>query len=179
MNILIFTLVILGTIITSTMYASVFEWVLHKHVMHKKPFGFNYAYKHHHQIHHVVFGGYKTYKLSGHKPEKQEKDKKTIPMAWWNWIVLLIIAVSPIAATISIFFGVWFPAVVTAIIFFLYYCTYEYTHWCMHDSKGRWFENKKWFLNLDHRHRLHHQNTNTNFNVVWPFADFLLKTLRT
>lgn len=178
MNLIIFTLVSFFIVVASTMYASVFEWVLHKYVMHKKPFGFKYAYKYHHQIHHVIFGGYKTYKLANHNDKNQEKDKKTIPMAWWNWIVLLIIAVTPVLCFLLLFLHIWWPAIITSIVFFGYYCVYEYTHWCMHDSTGRWFENKKWFISMDHRHKLHHQNTNTNFNVVWPFADFLLKTLR-
>lgn len=161
----------------SIMYASIFEWLLHKYVMHNIPFGFRYAYKAHHETHHVTFGAGKTYELHNHKPENQEKDRKTIPMAWWNWMVLLVIASSPVALVCLAFLTTWWPMVITPSIFLLYYVTYEYFHYCMHDPKGRWFEKKPWFLFINKHHRLHHKNPKTNLNVVLPFADWLLRTL--
>jgi hypothetical protein len=164
-------------VIASIMYASLFEWTLHKYVMHNIPFGFRYAYRAHHEIHHRIFGAGRTYELHNHRPEKVDEDRKTIPMAWWNWIVLLIIATLPVAVVCLAVFMIWWPIVVTSIVFFLYYCTYEYFHWCMHDPKGRWFENRSWFIFINNHHRQHHKNPRTNLNVVWPFADWLIGTL--
>ncbi len=166
-------------IAAAIVYASHFEWVLHNYVMHDRPFGFAYAYKAHHQTHHVIFGAGKSYKLQNHPEGKQEQHKKTIPMAWWNWIVLLIIATAPIALICLGFLSVWWPVIVTAGVFLLYYIAYEYFHWCMHDSKGRWFENTFWFKWINKHHNLHHKNPKTNLNVVLPLADWMLGTLRT
>jgi len=161
----------------SVMYASNFEWLLHKFVMHRPIFGFTYAYKGHWETHHQIFDAGKTYELSNHPHDHQEKDKKTIPMAWWNWIVLLILALIPVVGICTIF-QVWWPIPITGFVFIVYYCFYEYFHWCMHDPKGRWFENMKWFKNLNKRHHIHHARPNLNFNVVWPFADWMFGTLK-
>ena len=158
------------------MYASIFEWCLHKYVMHNKPFGFKYAFHGHQELHHSIFGPKRTYELRNHPPEKQLVNKKTIPMAWWNWIVLLIIATLPVVAMCYAFLSVWWPIVVTSSVFFLYYCTYEYFHWCMHDPKGRWFENKSWFIWINRHHNIHHAKLNKNLNVVLPFADWLFRS---
>lgn len=176
MNILI-TLLVVAVIVTSVLYASIFEWCLHKFVMHGKPFRFEYAFLGHQEVHHRNFGPGPSYTLENHPPEKQEENKKTIPMAWWNWIVLLIIATLPVVIICFAFLSVWWPTAVTSIIFLLYYLTYEYFHWCMHDPMGRWFENKSWFKWIDKYHRIHHARFNKNLNVVLPFADWLFRSL--
>jgi hypothetical protein len=145
--------------------------------MHDQPFGFDYAYKAHHQEHHKTFGAGKTYELSNHPPEKRQKNRRTIPMAWWNWIVLLLIVMLPVVPVCLIFFSLWWPIIITATVFVMYYCTYEYLHWCMHDPQGRWFEDKRWFVWFNKRHRLHHKHVGKNFNVVLPLADLMLGTL--
>ncbi len=176
MNTLITILLVLFSIPFSIMYASIFEWVLHKYVMHAKPFGFNYAFNGHVREHHTIFRSGELYVLQNHSPEKQKTHRKTIPMAWWNWIVLLVIANSPVAV-ICLIISVWWPLIVTTSVFFVYYCTYEYFHWCMHDPKGHWFENKWWFVWINNHHNIHHAKMGKNFNVVLPFADWLFRTL--
>lgn len=178
MNTLLFTSLVILIALISVPYASFFEWILHKYFMHRITFGFKYSFRGHQQVHHSIFNGGKNYKLPNHPPEKQDEHIKTIPMAWWNWMVLLAFASVPVLVISRGFFSVWWPSAVTSAVFLGYYCTYEYFHWCMHDPKGRWFENKKWFLNLDRRHNLHHKDFKVNFNVVWPFADWLFGTLR-
>ena len=182
MNFIQILIVIFGVIAVATVsisYASFFEWFLHKYVMHGKPFGFKYAYKGHHETHHVIFGAGKTYELKNHAENKRQLNKKTIPMAWWNWIVLLIFAVSPVIPIWLTVFSMWWPVIITATVFLLYYITYEYFHWCMHDPTGRWFEKTFWFIWINRHHNLHHKNPKTNLNVVLPFADWLLGTLVT
>ncbi len=178
MNTLIITLQVLGVIIFAVTYASFFEWGLHKYVMHRTFLGYRGAYEAHHETHHVIFGAGKTYSLSNHPPEKKEKNKKTIPMAWWHWIFLISVASLPVVLITIVFLPVWWPTVVTVIVFILYYCTYEYFHWCMHDPTGLWFERRRWFIWSNKRHNLHHKNPKTNFNVVLPIADLALGTFR-
>ena len=59
-------------------FASFFEWTLHKYVMHRPVWNFRYAFQAHAVVHHKVFKADHTYHLI------DEKDKETIPMAWWN-----------------------------------------------------------------------------------------------
>ena len=150
-------------------YASIFEWTLHRYVMHRpiKIFGleFRYPFEKHAKTHHVIFRGDGTYWI------QNEEDKWTIPMAWWNGPVLVIVASSPFLIFSSWIFGVAIFSIA------LYYATYEYLHWCMHLRKNRIIERTCVFRWLDAHHILHHQRQSTNFNVVLPFADWLFGTL--
>ena len=56
-------------------FASFFEWALHKYFMHRPFFGFKYPFLAHAVVHHHVFKSDHTYHLI------HEHDKKTIPMA--------------------------------------------------------------------------------------------------
>jgi len=62
--------------------------------------------------------------------------------------------------------------------FGLYYFFYEYGHWCMHVRKRRWIERTKVFRWLDAHHRGHHRMHAKNLNVVFPLADYVLRTRR-
>src|SRR5580698_8749387 len=85
-------LVILITSVVSVLYASSFEWTLHKYIMHRPFFSFSYPFKTHALTHHRIFRYDHTYHLM------DEKDKWTIPMAWWNGPVLVILASLPALA---------------------------------------------------------------------------------
>ena len=69
---------------------SFFEWTLHKYVMHRPVGSFRYAFKAHAVVHHQTFKADHTYHL------QHEKDKETIPMAWWNGPVLILIGSLPL-----------------------------------------------------------------------------------
>ncbi|MEK7641746.1 MAG: fatty acid hydroxylase [Patescibacteria group bacterium] len=166
--------------------ASFFEWVLHRYVMHRPLGKFDYAFKAHAVVHHQTFKADHTYHLI------QEEDKWTIPMAWWNGPVLILIntllwAIIPITA-INLIHGSWLiplgsaTAAVFGIFgaFSVYYATYEYTHWCMHlprAPKQRLIERYQVFRMINGHHLLHHRYMTKNFNVVLPLADFCLGTL--
>ncbi len=114
-------------------YSSVFEWILHRYVMHRPVGKFRYAYEAHALTHHRIFGSTKTYHL------QNPKDKETIPMAWWNGPLLIIIASLP-AVPICWLIDVWWPLWVLAFEFTLYYGAYECLHWYMHLPKARRIE---------------------------------------
>jgi hypothetical protein len=151
-------------------FASFFEWVLHKYVMHRPVGNFRYAFQAHAVVHHKTFKADHTYHLI------DEKDKETIPMAWWNGPVLIAIGVIPFAI-LSWAVGQWAFAIGGLLAFATYYGTYEYIHWCMHLPKNRTVEKPKWFRLLNGHHLLHHRYMHKNFNVVLPLADFCLGTL--
>ena len=151
-------------------FASFFEWTLHKYVMHRPVGKFRYAFHAHAVVHHQVFKADKTYHL------QEEKDKETIPMAWWNGAVLVMIGLIPFTL-VALVVGEWAFVLGGFLAFGSYYCFYEYIHWCMHLPKARRLEKGEWFRRLNGHHLLHHRYMHKNFNVVLPLADFLLGTL--
>lgn len=156
--------------IGAVIFDSFFEWTLHRFVMHRPIGGFDYAFKAHAVIHHHVFKADHTYHLIN------EKDKKTIPMAWWNGPVLVFLTVVPfiIASWLT---GHWSILAGAAVASACYYGAYEYMHWCMHLPKKRNIERSGIYFRLNGHHLLHHRYMHKNFNVVLPLADLILGTL--
>src|SRR5437868_7654673 len=66
-------------------FASFFEWALHRFFMHRPVWRFDYAFRAHALVHHQTFKADHTYHLIN------EPDKETIPMAWWNGPVLIVV----------------------------------------------------------------------------------------
>jgi hypothetical protein len=154
----------------SVVFASFFEWTLHRYFMHR-PFGkFTYAFKAHAVVHHHTFKADHTYHLI------HEKDKHTIPMAWWNGPILVAILMAPILA-VAIPLSLWGLLVGCFCTYTAYYLTYEYLHWCMHLPKARRVEKSRIFQKMNGHHLLHHRYMHKNFNVVLPLADLCLGTL--
>jgi hypothetical protein len=157
-------------LLAGIVFASFFEWVLHRYVMHRPVWRFRYAFQAHAVVHHKTFKADHTYHL------QDEKDKNTIPMAWWNGPVLIALGVLPFLA-ISWALGQWMFVLGGLIAFIGYYGTYEYIHWCMHLPKARRIEKPRLFRLLNGHHLLHHRYMHKNFNVVLPLADLCLGTL--
>lgn len=163
---------------TSIPFHSFFEWFLHRFVMHRPVGKFRYAFEAHAVVHHHTFKADHSYHVSSEKPET----KKTIPMAWWNGPVLVLITSSFLGLFGLIRFG-GFNAqsltywLVCAFVGFCYYGAYEYIHWCMHLPKARRVEMLWIFRKLNGHHLLHHRYMHKNFNVVLPLSDLLLGTL--
>ncbi len=158
-------------------YASLLEYLLHRYIMHHPVGPFRYPYEAHALTHHRIFKADDTYHLI------DEKDKQTIPMAWWNGIVLVAIAAIP-PLLVSFLFHNWSVLMITTIVVAIYYGIYEYIHWCMHLPLPRRrlveaFPIIGWiFYRLNGHHLLHHRYMSRhNFNVVFPLWDFFLRTL--
>ena len=151
-------------------YASFFEWTLHRYIMHRPLGKFRYPFEAHTLVHHRVFRADHTYHLI------HEKDAMTIPMAWWNGPVLVIAGSLPFIAVAALT-GHWWLLAGVALACAAYYGTYEYIHWCMHLPRRRNVERSGIFFRLNGHHLLHHRYMGKNFNVVLPLADLLLGTL--
>jgi len=161
----------LYTFLLSVVYASFFEWTLHRYVMHRIYFGFRYAFEAHTLMHHGKLKADSTYHL------RDGIDKKIIRMAWWNAPVLVAIA-TLLIIPLCIWLNRWSIAAVVPIVFTMYYGAYEHLHWCMHLPKNRRIEKPWIFRLLNGHHLLHHRYMGSkNFNVVFPLADLLLGTL--
>jgi hypothetical protein len=151
-------------------FASFFEWALHRFLMHKPLFQFRYPFERHALIHHRIFKADHTYHLV------DTKDKALIPMAWWNGPVLVLACQLPFVIWASLS-GHWILLAGSTVSCGLYYAAYEYMHWCMHLPKERRLEKSYLFYRLNGHHLLHHRYMNKNFNVVLPLADLCLGTL--
>jgi hypothetical protein len=160
------------TLIVGIFCASLFEWLLHRFIMHRPFFGLTYPFRTHAQTHHRIFKADLTYHL------QDEKDLWTIPMAWWNGPLIISIGSLPFLAA-SIIFGNYLIVITVLVLFSAYYGTYEYLHWCMHLplAKRRVIERFWIFYRLNGHHLLHHRYMGKNFNVVLPLADLLFCTL--
>lgn len=156
--------------ISSTVFASFFEWTFHRLVMHRKCRVFTYPYQRHTLVHHRHFRADATYHLSD--PDMAH----TVPMAWWNGPALILSAQVPFLI-IAWMLGQWGFLAGSFLSCCAYYGAYEYMHWCMHVPRRRNVERSGIFFRLNGHHLLHHRYMNKNFNVVFPLADLLLGTL--
>ena len=156
--------------VVATVYASFFEWTLHRFVMHRPLWKFRYPFESHALVHHRVFRADETYHLI------HAKDAKTIPMAWWNGPVLVTVGLAPFIMA-AFFLRSWGFPCGALVACAGYYAAYEYMHWCMHLPKKRQVERSGIFFRLNGHHLLHHRYMRRNFNVVLPMADLLLGTL--
>ena len=148
-------------------YASFFEWTLHRFLMHR-PLVWGYPYRAHALTHHRVFKADTTYHI------QQKNDQHDVTFAWWNAPLLIGIHV-PVLWGVQCLLGVHVMVAGTAAMSF-YYFLYEYLHWCMHVPSNRWFERTGTFRWINAHHLAHHRRMWTNFNVVLPLADFVLRT---
>jgi len=151
-------------------FASFFEWTLHRHLMHRPVAGFNYAFNAHAVVHHQTFRADHTYHLI------REDDKQLIPMAWWHGPVLIGICQIPFAIAAGLI-GNWAVLLGSLLASCSYFFAYEYLHWCMHLPRRRNIERSGIFFRLNGHHLLHHRYMHKNFNVVFPLADLCLGTL--
>ena len=156
--------------IGAVVVCSFLEWVLHRYIMHRPLGKFVYPYRAHTLTHHRVFRADKTYHLVN------EKDMEKIAMAWWNGPVLIAVAQIPMIP-VAWLTGQWGLLCGTTLAVSCYYGAYEYLHWCMHLPKQRRVERSGIFFRLNGHHLLHHRYMNTNYNVVFPLADWVLGTL--
>ena len=152
--------------ILALVYANLFEYVMHRWLMHRLP-GF---VKRDHMLHHSVFRGDRHYRVL------RSEDREFILFEWWQAPVI-IGGHLPALWGIGILIG-WPVIWPSALALAAYFAAYEYLHWCMHNPVGRMVERTAFFRYLNRNHKLHHGRPRTNFNVVCPLADFLFGTLR-
>ena len=157
--------------LAGVIYCSFFEWTLHRYVMHRPVWKFVYPFRAHALIHHQTFRADDSYHL------QQPSDQSTVPMAWWNAPLLMVIHV-PLALLVGWLVGHPVAIAMGALsALAAYYATYEYIHWCMHIPRQRNIERSGIFFRLNGHHLLHHRYMGKNFNVVFPLADAVLGTL--
>ena len=157
-------------ILLGVIFASFFEWTLHRYFMHRPEGKFDYAFRAHALVHHQIFKADHSYHLIN------DEDKSTIPMAWWNGPLLVLLCQVPFAIAGAIL-GSFTLLLGSFVACSLYYAAYEYMHWCMHLPRRRNIERSGVYFRLNGHHLLHHRYMHKNFNVVMPLADLCMGTL--
>ncbi len=152
------------------LYGSFFEWVFHKYLFHSPKF-FYQTFKAHTLVHH------QRYKYEPESYEWQEgQEKDHIAMDWFA-LPLFMAFHFPLFYLVEHFTGwkcLWGGIAAISV----YYCIYEYFHYCMHVPAGRLFERNFVFRFAKEHHRIHHKYMLQNLNVFFPLADVCLGTYR-
>jgi sterol desaturase/sphingolipid hydroxylase (fatty acid hydroxylase superfamily) len=137
--------------------------------MHRPIGSFTYPYKRHALVHHRIFKSDHTYHLIN------EKDKETIPMAWWNGPALVAISSSPFV--LASFLGKLGHSLRRRAGHQRLLRRLR-IHALVHASpRKRHVERSGIFFRLNGHHLLHHRYMNRNYNVVLPLADLCFGTL--
>jgi hypothetical protein len=161
-------------VVIATVSGSIFEWTIHRFIMHKRFWGVGFAYEKHAITHHGIFKADETYHLL------ENGDSKHISMPWWSGPVLISILLVPVTF-LSTLLSWWVVLAIFASVCVAYFYVYEYMHLCMHlpepEGKPRWIERRGFFKFLNGHHLLHHRYPEKNLNVVLPLGDLLFGTL--
>lgn len=153
--------------------ANIFEWATHKYPMHR-PLQPRLLYTKHAIIHHNAFAG-------GAQEIDDVRDLSVVMMPWYT-LLIIFGGASPIAVVAGLIGGPAFAGVfiVSAVAYFL---LYELIHTLHHlpravlqrSAVGRSSLVAKLRAHHHHHHQLNRM-AKVNFNVTFPFADWLLRT---
>ncbi|MEP6756979.1 MAG: hypothetical protein ABJA67_15850 [Chthonomonadales bacterium] len=148
-------------------YGSFLEWFIHKVVMHSTSIS-QLAFDRHAIEHHVQRRSLKTFYIA---PEEDDKyhllESSVIPLLWFGHL--------PVYIAVGYFYNVW-AGIGVATSGMLYLLGYEFIHFFIHVPKGHWFQRTRLFRFYCEYHRVHHHKAKINYNIVIPFADFVLRT---
>lgn len=153
------------------LWGSFGEWLIHRFVMHRPFFALRYPYELHALGHHRMFRSDDSYHaLSDEMLAHVTFDPR-------DYLLILLAHVLPLLA-LEYATGVAFAAPVGACAVVAYTGAFDILHWAYHVPAGRWMERWRLFQWLKENHRLHHGAQEGRFNVVFPLADFVLRTNR-
>jgi hypothetical protein len=154
----------------SALLTSFVEHQIHSNLMHRKNFlskhaaCFKRVFEAHAIVHHQHYSG-----IFCDGPAPQGADKEihlTLHKA-----PLKAMPIATAIALVSLPGAVIFLAVVT-----FHHWVWNNIHLEMHKPTGRFFRTWPAYKFLARHHYLHHRYPNKNFNVVFPFADYVLRT---
>jgi hypothetical protein len=157
---------LLGWFIFSSVLMSFIEHQVHSKLMHKRSIkAFNRAFTAHALDHHKHY----TYAEFADEPVPDGEDKEirlTVRKAPMKAL--------PFAAIIALVS--WQGALIFVFTVTLHHWIWNKIHLEMHKPESRGFSRWPAYKFLARYHWLHHKYQNKNFNVVFPFADYVLGT---
>ncbi len=148
-------------------YGTFLEWFIHRVAMHTTKIS-QLSFDRHAIEHHMSRRSLKTFYIP---PEENERyalgESSIIPLLWFGHLPLYILVG---------YLGGLSAAVGMAFAGLLYLFGYEFIHFFIHVPKNHWFQRTKLFRFYCEYHRVHHHKARVNYNVVFPLADFILRT---
>lgn len=150
--------------------ANIFEWWLHKHVMHRPIRGFMGIYKRHTLAHHQFFTAHE-YTLD------DARDFRIVFFPPYALITFIVLSLLPawLLNSAGLADAGWLLLVTNTAL----YLNYELFHYCCHVKDDRIVRHIP-FINTIRRHHAAHHNTSVmmerNFNLTYPIADWLFGT---
>lgn len=167
---------IFGTVLAAAVVISFAEFAIHRHLMHRQRLpGWVYKvlpdlrnqFKNHAVLHHGTY-----YKEFDHEPTPEGKTFNVRIL--WGDTLRLILTFLPVM--VALWFTVsWVSALTFLAMIYLHNVVWGAVHIQMHVPSERcWFANTRYFRFISRHHFMHHQQTGKNYNVVLPFADFVL-----
>jgi hypothetical protein len=167
---------VLCTAFAAVIFISFGEVAIHRHLMHRQRlWGWLYRalpdlraqFKNHALLHHGKY-----YAEFDHEPDPEGKtfnvrilwgDRGRLQITFIPVLVILGLTVS------------WLSALTFAAMVLLHNHVWGVVHMQMHvPQPDCWFRNTRYFRFITRHHFMHHQQSNKNYNVVLPFADFVL-----
>ena len=154
--------------------ANLFEWWIHRFVMHRPIKGFNNffmaIYTRHTLAHHQFF--------TDHEPTVDStRDFRIVFFPPYALVTFILMAIPPTA--ILYFIGLPDMGWLLMITSVLLYLNYEFFHYSCHVKDDRLAKHIP-FINTIRRHHIAHHDTHLmmekNFNLTYPFADWLFGT---
>lgn len=151
--------------------ANLFEWRVHKHVLHRRRWPMEILYDKHTPMHHMIY-------IEEDMTLRSQREFRLvlIPAAGVLGVVLVT---TPFAVLIS---ALWSTAAgwMFLVSASLYMVTYELLHLAYHAPKDS-FIGRLRFISAMRRHHARHHNPRLmqryNFNVIIPLSDYLLGTM--
>lgn len=154
--------------VVSLVFMSLIEYISHRWFMHNKWWGKTFpllwsTFDKHTHFHHRFYRIF---------------DKASDPVA--KYINLKFDIAAHVVGALFVAFFLWWLSAIFAITFvlvvFLHAVIWNLIHGEMHEPKGAWFTNRRWYQYLRSHHKIHHEHPNKNFNVVLPGMDWLFGT---
>ncbi len=174
-------LAVVGWFVVMVVLMSLVEHQIHCRLMHKKPRHFlfrnltarqriftSHAVEHHTQ-----------YRKSFHDDPVPSGEDRGIRLNLWEGLVeslplsLALWGLSALTGFTTFLVG----AIVWPLVVALHHTIWNQIHLEMHKPEGRFFKNWSAYKFVARHHFLHHRYPDKNFNVAFPFGDFLCGTI--
>jgi hypothetical protein len=159
-------LVLLVSVVTTFVYASLFEWAVHRYLYHA-PHRLQIMSKPHLEHHLELYPPTSYYEW-----KKRYRDYRAVQPYWLETAYVIVhvpilwwLGTLSLAACLGAAFALIAYAAMT-----------HYVHPFIHLRTGHKYEKSRWFKYLLKRHIWHHRDMETNFNTVFPFGDWLFGT---
>lgn len=164
------------TAVAALFFVSFGELAIHRHLMHRQRLpqwlyrvlpDLRAQFKNHALLHHGKY-----YQEFDHEPDPAGQTFNVHIL--WGDRARLQITFLPVAIALG-FLVSWVSALTFAGMILLHNAVWGIVHSQMHQPKDDcWFRNTRYFRFISRHHFMHHQHSNKNYNVVLPFADFVM-----